>query len=145
MCGIAGILNFDRKPVDERVLGRMTSALAHRGPDGSGVWIEGPVGLGHRRLSIIDLSTAAAQPMIIDNGRFVLSYNGEVYNFKELQNELERLGHSFVSRSDTEVVLLALTQWGAKAIERFNGMFALALWDAERGELFLARDRYGIK
>lgn len=145
MCGIAGILNFDRKPVDDGVLGRMTAALAHRGPDGSGMWIEGSVGLGHRRLSIIDLSTAGAQPMIIDNGRFVLSYNGEVYNFKELRTELERLKHKFVSRSDTEVVLRALAQWGAKAVERFNGMFALALWDAERGEMLLARDRYGIK
>lgn len=145
MCGIAGILNFDRSPVDDHVLGRMTTALAHRGPDGAGVWSGGHVGLGHRRLSIIDLSTAAAQPMVLDGGRFVLTYNGEVYNFKELRVELERLNHIFISRSDTEVVLRAFAQWGIKAIERFNGMFALALWDAERGELYLARDRYGIK
>jgi len=145
MCGIAGVLNFDGRPVEDSVLSRMTEALAHRGPDGSGTWVRGPIGLGHRRLSIIDLSTAAAQPMTIDNGRFVLTYNGEVYNFNELRTELKRLNHSFVSHSDTEVVLHALAQWGAKAVERFNGMFALALWDAERGELFLARDRYGIK
>lgn len=145
MCGIAGILNFDRSPVDERVLERMTTALAHRGPDGAGAWSAGHVGLGHRRLSIIDLSTAAAQPMVLHSGRFVLTYNGEIYNFKELRTELERLDHIFTSRSDTEVVLRALAQWGIKAIERFNGMFALALWDAERGELYLARDRYGIK
>jgi len=145
MCGIVGILNFDGAPVDKRVLSRMVESVAHRGPDGAGEWISGPVGLGHRRLSIIDLSSAGSQPMILDNGRFVISYNGEVYNFQELRAELERLNHTFASRSDTEVVLRAFAQWGSKAVERFNGMFSFALWDAARGELFLARDRYGIK
>jgi asparagine synthase (glutamine-hydrolysing) len=145
MCGIAGLLDRGGAPAPPDVVERMTTTLAHRGPDGAGIWCEGPVGLGHRRLAIIDLSPAAAQPMRSADGRFVITYNGEVYNFRELRSELEALGRRFRSSSDTEVVLEALAHWGTDAIKRFNGMFALALWDAERRELLLARDRYGTK
>lgn len=145
MCGIAGLVHTDGAPVTVQVLRQMTDAIAHRGPDGEGQWAEGNVGLGHRRLSIIDLSDAAAQPMIGVDHRYVLSYNGELYNFRELRAELQREGCWFHSQSDTEVVLNALARWGARAIERFNGMFALAFWDRKERRLLLARDRYGIK
>ncbi len=123
----------------------MTDAIAHRGPDGEGHYIDGPLALGHRRLAIIDLSEAGHQPMATEDGRFVIAYNGEVYNFNELRIELEASGHRFHSRTDSEVVLKAMAHWGEGALTRFNGMFAFALWDKQRKELFLARDRYGIK
>jgi len=145
MCGVAGILNLDRGPVSPPVLQRMTDAIAHRGPDGVGHWIEGHVGLGHRRLSIIDLSLAGRQPMQTADGRYVLSYNGEIYNFRALRTELQAKGHRFRSRTDTEVLLYALAEWGTAALERLNGMFAFALWDRHEKRLTLARDRYGIK
>jgi asparagine synthase (glutamine-hydrolysing) len=145
MCGIAGLIHLDREPVSPAVLQRMTDAVAHRGPDGEGQWIEGEVGIGHRRLAIIDLSPAGHQPMISPDHRFVLTYNGEIYNFRELQAELEAEGYRFRSRCDSEVVLHALAAWGPKALSRFNGMFALALWDRTERKLLLARDRYGIK
>jgi asparagine synthase (glutamine-hydrolysing) len=145
MCGIAAIFHRDGEPASHALLRKMTDALAHRGPDGEGHFVDGAFGLGHRRLAIIDLTPAAHQPMLSRDGRFALSYNGEVYNFQELRLELEALGHQFRSRSDSEVVLEALVQWGDKALLRFNGMFALALWDREKQELLLARDRYGIK
>jgi asparagine synthase (glutamine-hydrolysing) len=145
MCGITGILNLDGDPVAPRVLRAMADAVRHRGPDGEGTYTDGALGLGHRRLAIIDRSPAAEQPMATHDGRFVLTYNGEVYNFQELRRELEARGWRFRSRGDTEVVLYALAEWGREALTRFNGMFALALWDRERRELLLARDRYGIK
>ncbi len=145
MCGIAGILNQTGAAVSPVVLRRMADALAHRGPDGEGAYINGPIGLAHRRLAIIDLSPAGHQPMVTPDGRYVLSYNGEVYNFQELRLELEALGHQFRSRTDSEVVLHAWAEWGEKSLLRLNGMFAFALWDTRRRELVLARDRYGIK
>jgi asparagine synthase (glutamine-hydrolysing) len=145
VCGIAGIVHLDGEPVSPVLLKRMGDAIAHRGPDGEGVYVDGAAGLAHRRLAIIDLSPAAHQPMATEDGRYVISYNGEMYNFAELRVELEALGQHFRSRSDTEVVLKAFAVWGEKALDRFNGMFALALWDKERKELLLARDRYGIK
>ncbi|HOW96672.1 MAG TPA: asparagine synthase (glutamine-hydrolyzing) [Kiritimatiellia bacterium] len=145
MCGIAGILHRNGAPASPAILQRMTDALAHRGPDGEGHWIEGGVGLGHRRLAIIDLSPAGHQPMISADQRHVLIYNGEVYNFRELRAELESAGYWFRSRTDGEVVLLALAAWGVKAFDRFNGMFALAFWDRKERTLLLARDRFGIK
>ena len=145
MCGITGLINLDGAPVSSVLLKKMTDAIAHRGPDGEGHWIEGAVGLGHRRLSIIDLSPAGHQPMISADHRFVLSYNGEVYNYKELRTELEAEGVWFRSQTDSEVVLYALARWGTDALLRFNGMFALALWDRQEQQLLLARDRYGIK
>ncbi|MGL1863436.1 MAG: asparagine synthase (glutamine-hydrolyzing) [Pseudodesulfovibrio sp.] len=145
MCGITGILHLRDSGCQADILQNMTRALAHRGPDGSGTWIDGPCGLGHTRLAILDLSDAGAQPMQACDGRYVISYNGEVYNFKELRAELEAEGHSFRSTSDTEVVLIAYAAWGPACVERFNGMFALAIWDTHEQSLFLARDRYGIK
>jgi asparagine synthase (glutamine-hydrolysing) len=145
MCGIAGMYSIAGAPVDRSVLGRMTDAIAHRGPDGRGLFVDGPVGLGNRRLAIIDLSEAAAQPIGNEVGDVVLTYNGELYNFRELRTELERTGHVFRSRTDSEVVVHAYEEWGPACVERFNGMFGLALWDGRARELFLARDRYGIK
>ncbi|WP_166207639.1 asparagine synthase (glutamine-hydrolyzing) [Bradyrhizobium septentrionale] len=145
MCGVAGILNLDGRPVSSHVLRAMTQAIAHRGPDGEGQWIDGSIGLGHRRLAIIDLSPTGAQPMQTADGRFVISYNGEIYNYRELRAELEAQGHVFRSSSDTEVLLQAIAAWGLGALQRFNGMFAFALWDRKERRLTLARDRYGIK
>ncbi|WP_166305693.1 asparagine synthase (glutamine-hydrolyzing) [Bradyrhizobium sp. 2S1] len=145
MCGVAGILNLDGRPVSSHVLRAMTQAIAHRGPDGEGQWIDGSIGLGHRRLAIIDLSPTGAQPMQTADGRFVISYNGEIYNYRDLRAELEAQGHVFRSSSDTEVLLQAIAAWGLGALQRFNGMFAFALWDRMERRLTLARDRYGIK
>ncbi len=145
MCGIAGILDLAGDPISNVTLRAMTDAIAHRGPDAEGYFCDGPLGLGHRRLAVIDPSPAGHQPMVTPDGRFVLSYNGEVYNFNELRAELEANGCRFRSRTDSEVVLHALARWGTDAVLRFNGMFAFALWDRERRELLLARDRYGIK
>ena len=145
MCGIAGIFNTDGKPVSVVTLRSMTDAIAHRGPDGEGFFTDSFIGLGHRRLAIIDLSEAGHQPMVTPEGDAVLSYNGEVYNFQELRTELEGNGYSFRSRTDTEVVLFAYKKWGIRCVERFNGMFAFAVWDKRSQTLLLARDRYGIK
>ena len=135
MCGITGLINLDNSPVSSHVVKGMTDALIHRGPDDEGQWVEKNVGIGHRRLSVIDLSQAGRQPMISANDRFVLSYNGEVYNFQELRRELEGKGHEFRSQTDSEVVLNALAEWGTQALIRFNGMFALAFWDRQERTL----------
>jgi asparagine synthase (glutamine-hydrolysing) len=145
MCGVAGILELGGEAVSPAILQRMTDAIAHRGPDGEGHWIEGPVGFGHRRLAIIDLSPGGHQPMISADHRYVISYNGEIYNFRELRAELQAAGYWFRSHSDTEVLLHALAHWGPEALSRLNGMFALALWDRKEKRLLLARDRYGVK
>ena len=145
MCGVAGIFSLAGERVEPGVLRKMTDVIAHRGPDGEGQWIDGNVGLGHRRLAIIDLSPAGYQPMVSTEQRFVLSYNGEIYNFKELRSELEALGHHFRSRTDSEVVLNAWAEWGEDCVTRFNGMFAFAIWDKREQSLYLVRDRYGIK
>ena len=145
MCGIAGMLDLAGAPAQPAVLQRMTDAVAHRGPDGEGHYTDGSLGFGHRRLAIIDLSPAGRQPMATEDGRFLLTYNGEVYNFCELRTELEAAGYHFRSRTDSEVVLKALATWGIAALSRFNGMFALALWDRVERRLLLARDRFGIK
>jgi asparagine synthase (glutamine-hydrolysing) len=146
MCGILAILNFDpENQVDEPLLRQMTDTMAHRGPDDAGYWVNGPVGLGNRRLAIIDLSPSGHQPMNNENGTLWITYNGEIYNFKELRRELEMKGHSFQSHTDTEVVLYAYEEWGTDCLSRFNGMWAFALWDNRRRCLFVARDRLGIK
>lgn len=145
MCGIAGLINFNGKPVDKDILRSMTTALSHRGPDGQGFYENGSLGFGHRRLSVIDLSQAAAQPMQTQDKKFALTYNGELYNFRELKKRLEVSQVKFRSHSDTEVVLYSLALWGHKALGKFNGMFAFAFWDRENRTLTLARDRYGIK
>lgn len=145
MCGICGIFNLDGEPIPHRYIKSMTDAMAHRGPDDEGHYIDVNIAMGHRRLAILDLTSEGHQPILTHDRQYVLSYNGEVYNFKELRAELESLGHQFRSRSDSEVVLHAYAQWGSDCVERFNGMFAFAIWDRNKQELFLARDRYGIK
>jgi asparagine synthase (glutamine-hydrolysing) len=145
VCGIAGVMNLDGKPASPELLKRMTDAIAHRGPDGEGQFLDGAVGLGHRRLAIIDLSPGGRQPMATRDGRYVITYSGELYNFRELRTELEALGHGFVSRSDTEVLLAAWAEWGLKALDRFNGLLAFAIWDKRERSLTLVRDRYGTK
>jgi asparagine synthase (glutamine-hydrolysing) len=145
MCGIAGTLNIDGRPCDPAELAAITDALAHRGPDGRGTFIDGELGLGHRRLSILDPSDAAAQPLSYLNGRYRITFNGEIYNFLELRAELRKLGAHFTSDSDTEVLVAAYHYWGADALLRANGMWAFAIWDAQRRELFLSRDRFGVK
>lgn len=145
MCGIVGLINLNGDSISPVLLQRMTDAIAHRGPDGEGHWIEQNVGIGHRRLAVIDLSSAGHQPMLSSDGRWILTYNGEIYNFRELRVELEALGHRFHSDTDSEVVLYSVAQWGPDAFSRFNGMFACAVWDRQERRLLLARDRYGIK
>jgi asparagine synthase (glutamine-hydrolysing) len=145
MCGIAGQINFDGELVSPDILKKMTDAIAHRGPDGEGHWIEKNIGFGHRRLAIIDTTSAGDQPMVSADHRFVLTYNGEVYNFQELRTELKSKGYHFKSQTDSEVVLSALVEWKEEALLKFNGMFALAFWDRKEKTLLLARDRYGIK
>lgn len=145
MCGIAGQLAFSGAAVDTDLLRRMSERLAHRGPDGSGMYADGPVGLAHRRLSIIDLSPDGHQPMTNEDGTLWLVYNGEIYNHPELREHLAALGHRFSSRTDSEVVLHAYEEWGCDCLRHFNGMWAFALWDAENETLFCARDRFGIK
>lgn len=145
MCGIVGIYHLQTaKPVDEGRVRAMADAIAHRGPDGDGVWTAPGVGLGHRRLAIIDL-VGGVQPMVSDDGQSVLIFNGEIYNFLEVRAELEALGHAFHTHSDTEVILRAWERWGPDCLARLNGMFAFAIHDARRGMLFLARDRLGVK
>ncbi|HUZ31010.1 MAG TPA: asparagine synthase (glutamine-hydrolyzing) [Xanthobacteraceae bacterium] len=145
MCGIAGILNLDQAPASMQLVEAMTDAMIYRGPDDEGHFAEGPCALGHRRLSIIDLSSAAHQPMATPDGRYLLIYNGELYNYRALRVELEGAGWRFRSASDTEVMLYALVQWGKSALLRLNGMFAFALWDRTEQRLLLARDRFGVK
>ncbi len=144
MCGIAGIMVAGDGPVDQTVLRQMTDAIAHRGPDDDGFFIGAGVGLGHRRLSIIDVG-GGHQPMISPDERVIIVYNGEIYNFQQLRRELESLGHGFKTNCDTEVLLTAYLEWGQDCVTRLRGMFAFAIWDTRKGELFLARDRMGIK
>lgn len=147
MCGIAGIMSFGG-PVDRGELDRFTDSLAHRGPDGRGVFIDGRVGLGHRRLAILDLSESGQCPMSyggMDGRRFWITFNGEVYNFIELRDELERMGHRFRTQTDTEVLVAAYAAWGPECLLRLNGMWAFAIWDAQERTLFLARDRFSVK
>jgi asparagine synthase (glutamine-hydrolysing) len=149
VCGIAGVFSY--KPIDEAVVRRMNDSLRHRGPDDSGVHIASVneschIALAHRRLSILDLSPLGHQPMVSPSGRFAISYNGEVYNFKEIRQQCEQHGFSFRGGSDTEVILAAIEQWGVEeAVRKFVGMFALAIWDNRDATLFLCRDRLGKK
>lgn len=141
MCGLTGILHFTER--GNGTVQGMNNALAHRGPDAEGAWREGGIALGHRRLSIIDLSEAGRQPMLSADGRHVLIFNGEIYNFRELRSHLSY--YPYRSHTDSEVLLAAYAHWGADCLSRLNGMFAFAIWDREKQELFLARDRMGIK
>ncbi len=145
MCGIAGILNLNGEPVSRRVIKAMTDAIAHRGPDGEGHYIDANIALGHRRLAIIDLTPAASQPMANAGESVVISYNGEIYNFLQLRAELEAKGHKFHSNSDTEVLVHGYEEEGIDFVQKLNGMFAFALWDAKERTLYLCRDRFGVK
>ncbi|MDD3905515.1 MAG: asparagine synthase (glutamine-hydrolyzing) [Candidatus Omnitrophica bacterium] len=145
MCGITGIFNINGMNIEAPALRRMNAALSHRGPDDEGYFTDRDIGLGHKRLSIIDLSSAARQPISNENGTMWLVYNGEIYNYPELVHDLKNLGHKFKSHSDAEVVLHAYEEWGASALDKFRGMWAFALWDSDKRELFCCRDRFGIK
>ena len=151
MCGIAGILSFDpeKRPIDEQTIVNMRDTMIHRGPDGAGTYINNnaSLGFGHRRLAIIDLSESASQPMQLVDGSLTIVFNGEIYNHSDLRAELEALGHHSwqTDHSDTEMILHAFQEWGIDCVKRFNGMFAIAIWDENTEELWLIRDRIGIK
>src|SRR5438874_5270613 len=151
MCGIAGVLSFSNSTfrISEAYLTRMRDVMSHRGPDGAGNYIspDRRVGLGHRRLAIIDLSEKAAQPMTNEDGTLWVVFNGEIYNHAEIRAELEKLGgHRWrTDHSDTEVILHAFDEWGIDCVHKFRGMFAIALWDTKKRQLWLIRDRIGIK
>lgn len=147
MCGIAGIWNLNDKPLELNSLRQFTDSIKHRGPDGSGYELlcENTMGIGHRRLSILDLSEAGKQPMFSSENDLVISFNGEVYNFIEIREILLSAGEKFVTETDTEIVLRAYKKWGRDCLAKFNGMFAIAIWDNKTQELFLARDRFGVK
>lgn len=145
MCGIAGVINLNKEPLDGGILEAMISTERHRGPDDKGVYVNGSAGLGHARLSIIDLSREAGQPMRNEDSRLFIVHNGEIYNYLELMKELSGLGHKFKSKSDTEVILHAYEEWGERCLSRFNGMWAFSIIDLNKRSLFCARDRFGVK
>ena len=155
MCGIVAVYQIDGQPISLAVLRHMTDSIRHRGPDGEGHYIDRSVALGHRRLAIIDLTPAGHQPMSNETGDVMITFNGEIYNYLQLRVELQAAGHRFQSQSDTEVIVHAYEEWGERCVERFNGMFAFAIYDrrpvegysrnADMGRMFLARDRYGVK
>ncbi|HEY5739572.1 MAG TPA: N-acetylglutaminylglutamine amidotransferase [Gammaproteobacteria bacterium] len=145
MCGLFGALSFESKTIPEAHASAMSERVARRGPDDRGEYYDGPVMLGHRRLSIIDLSPAGHQPMADASGRYCIVFNGTIYNYPQLREQLIGLGYAFNSHSDTEVIVNAYAHWGEQCVERLHGMFAFAIWDRERRDLFLARDRMGIK
>lgn len=144
MCGIAGYINFDQTPVDQRDLASMVNSISHRGPDGEGMEVRHNVGIGHRRLAIIDLATGQ-QPIFNEDGQVAVTFNGEIYNYQELVKQLEAQGHIFLTRSDTEVIVHAWEEWGKACVERFRGMFAFAIVDWHKRVIFVARDHLGIK
>ena len=147
MCGIVGILSLRETPINKFEIENFKNSLHHRGPDGSGTFItdDRKIGLGHTRLSIIDLSDNSSQPMSYDNGRYHITYNGEIYNFLELKNELKQTGYKFRSSGDTEVILASYKHWGEKCNLKFNGMWSFAIWDNKKKEIFISRDRFGVK
>lgn len=145
MCGIAGIVNLNKKMINKKELEKMINVVKHRGPDDEGYFTDKNVGLGHCRLSIIDLSEAGHQPMTNEDGTIWITYNGEVYNFIELRQELKERGHIFKSHTDTEVIIHSYEEWGKECLTRFNGMWAFALYDLQKRELFCSRDRFGVK
>jgi asparagine synthase (glutamine-hydrolysing) len=144
MCGIAGIISHDPALLSRDRLAKMTHSLAHRGPDGERIWSDANIALGHRRLAIIDLSDAASQPMYCLN-RYSILHNGEIYNYIELRDFLERKGYEFHTKSDTEVIVAAYDHYGQECLQHFDGMFAFSIWDSVEKILFAARDRFGEK
>ncbi len=145
MCGISGIFYSDNRSVEMPVLKAMADSIAHRGPDSEGFLVDQNIGFAHRRLSIIDLSKDADQPMSADNDNYSIIYNGELYNFQAIKKQLTALGYIFNTHSDTEVIIKSYIEWGAECVNHFNGMFAFAIWDRKSQTIFLARDRYGVK
>src|SRR5262245_34484373 len=145
MCGLVGMMTFRGEKVNPSTIDRMANALRHRGPDDAGNFVQGPVGLGFRRLSILDLSPSGHQPMMSQDGRYVLVYNGEIYNYVELRQELAQLGYTFRSSGDTEVLLCAYAAWGKNCLPKLNGMWAFLIYDTLTGVLFGSRDRFGVK
>ena len=146
MCGINGILNLQtQKKVDERILIKMRDALEHRGPDDKGIFLENNIGFGHRRLSILDTSSAGHQPFLSENGRFVMVFNGEIYNFKDFNSELKANGYLQKTHSDTEILIQLFQLYGLEMLHRLNGMFAFSIWDKQEKKLTLVRDRMGVK
>lgn len=145
MCGIAGIYNLNNKNVQKKDIDLLTDAVSHRGPDGRGVYLNHNIALGHRRLSILDLSARGKQPMNYSNKRYWITLNGEIYNFLEIKAELIKKGYKFLSESDTEVILASYEEWGEKMLDKFNGMWAFAIYDTQKRVLFLSRDRFGVK
>ena len=146
MCGIAGKYNYGTgAPVDAALIRGMCDRITHRGPDDSGVYVDGPVGLGHRRLSIIDLSELGHQPMSTADKRCWITFNGEIYNFLDLRKDLTARGYVFKSQCDTEVILYLYREYGSACVDHLRGMFAFAVWDADKQTLFMARDRIGKK
>lgn len=145
MCGVAGIVRFDKSKVNKVQVQAMLKTIKHRGPDDEGAIIDGNIGLGHVRLSILDLSSAGKQPMMDPSGRYVIAQNGEAYNYIELREELQSLGYTFTTQTDTEVVLTGYIAWGEHVLEKINGMFAMAIYDKQEQTLFIARDRFGVK
>ena len=145
MCGIAGELRFDNQAADLAAVERITHHLAPRGPDAHGFHSRGPVAFGHRRLKIMDLAEASGQPMIDNDLGLSMVFNGAIYNYPELRGELEQLGYRFFSGGDTEVLLKGYHAWGADLLPKLNGMFAFAIWERDSQQLFIARDRLGVK
>ena len=145
MCGLCGELRFDNRSPDQEILKSMTRRLVRRGPDAEGFYLKGPVGFGHRRLSIIDLSDRSSQPMVDEVLGLVLVFNGTIYNYPELREQLRNRGYQFFSEGDSEVILKAYAEWGEDCPVHLHGMFAFAIWDKRNQSLFMARDRFGIK
>ena len=145
MCGIAVAIGLNGRPIERIAVERMAKSLFHRGPDDGGVYVDGSVGMGFRRLSILDLSDAGHQPMVSQDGQFVLVFNGEIFNYIELRSELRQLGHQFRSSGDSEVLLAAYRQWGRDCLPKLNGMWAFVIYDRQHRRMFGSRDRFGVK
>lgn len=145
MCGICGIINFKKQPIEKALIRKMMQMMKHRGPDDEGIFIKDNVALGHVRLSIIDLSSAGHQPMLSNDGRYLITFNGEIFNYQELRGELNSKGYNFKTRTDTEVLLNCYIEWGEECLNKLNGMWAFAIYDNLKKTILISRDRYGIK
>ena len=145
MCGIIALANKDKKSIDNNLFIKLSSYIDHRGPDGQGFWSKNNISIGHKRLKIIDLTENGAQPMFSNDKRYVLSFNGEIYNFKKLKKIIVKKGYVFKSETDSEVVVNSFQEWGLDSLKMFNGMFAFIIWDQLKNEFIVSRDRYGIK
>ena len=145
MCGVTGVYNLNGESFPLYRLKKMAKAIEHRGPDGEGFYVKDNIAIAHKRLSVIDLTPKGSQPMTSKDGNWIIAFNGCIYNFLELKQELKSLGHEFVSTTDTEVIVEGLSAYGSAFFERLNGMFAVVAWNTEKKELILSRDRFGVK